>query len=254
METAVLPLKAHQFPDGPITGNPGGRRADGHDAAQIETDLGQRFRRPAGEQPGQLRPWHDGQNFRRAGGHDDFVVGVDVPHFSAGAGHDQRAGVDANRFLAVGGVQDDDLFALGFSFGSGRLPRFTRTDDHDVTKEVARGHGGHGAILGGQGRVFLRVMQLHDGARFSGCLAGAHVADAIDGGQAVGAVAAQAKAAAAGGLNPGAQQGDEQRVTGFEGIRPSIYDESHRGVPSWWNGLTSWRECYHFWWAGAMVF
>lgn len=70
----------------------------------------------------------------------------------------------------------------------------------------------------------MGVVQLHDGAGFGSRQAGAHVADAINRGQAV-------VAAAARGLDVGAQEGDEQGITGFVGIRPFIYNQSHKFLP-----------------------
>lgn len=90
------------------------------------------------------------------------------------------------------------------------------------------------------------MVTLHDHARFNGRLAGADVADAIDGCQAVVAVATQAEAAAACGLDVSAQQGDQQGVAGVIGNRPSIYYQSHREIPSSWVGFIAWRVCYHF--------
>jgi hypothetical protein len=58
-------------------------------------------------------------------------------------------------------------------------------------------------------------------------LAGADVGDAIDRGQAVGAISGQAQATTAGGMQPGPEHGQQGSVTGRKLNRPVIYDNPH---------------------------
>ncbi len=132
----------------------------------------------------------------------------------AASGDDERAGVDADDLVAGGGVEDDRRPSGGARLdrrGSSARPR---ADDDDVAVLVQRGPAV--SVPRWRRRRCVVTLALDRGSAPRRRLAGADVGDAVDDGEAVLAVAAEAQRAAETRLVTCPQHRDGERVACLE--------------------------------------
>ena len=129
------------------------------------------------------------------------LMRVDVEHAARGPGDDRRAGVDGHHLVAVRGVEDQDVLALGSGIGRRGQPARSPADDRDLDLppldlDVGPARCPRHVGLRDDGEWRVRALRVPDDleTRPAGGLARPHVGDTVHRREAVRAIAGEAQA------------------------------------------------------------